>query len=243
MAPHRQPRAEENKYWARTSSMPLVPRSLSSSSSTEWWSSVVAAVPTVTHSASCAVLGSAGCTAATSSSSSSSVVNVPVILQRGVPGSAALCSTADTFSGSARETFGIISGFSTKWVHSAPEVNCRPALLSSCVEVATQAVAYFILVLLVLMHLALCSRRIAFTQNGEVCTVLAAAELFCLKIWTLFLRIPCLQYLQLCAVSATDFWEPSTTKSSSLSRAWRWRGRREYDSRPLGSARGFDTSG
>ena len=54
MAPHRQPRAVY-KYWARTSSTVLVPRSLSSSSSTEWWSSVVAAVATVTHSANCAV--------------------------------------------------------------------------------------------------------------------------------------------------------------------------------------------
>ena len=40
---HRQPRAVY-KYWARTSSTPLVPRSLCSSSSTEWWQSVVAAV-------------------------------------------------------------------------------------------------------------------------------------------------------------------------------------------------------
>ena len=54
---HRQPRAVY-KYWARTSSTPLVSSSLSSSSSTEWWKSVVAAVTTVTHSANCAVLGS-----------------------------------------------------------------------------------------------------------------------------------------------------------------------------------------
>ena len=59
MVPHRQPRAVY-KYWARTSSTPLVPCSLCSSSSTEWWKSVVAAVPTITHSANCAVLGSAG---------------------------------------------------------------------------------------------------------------------------------------------------------------------------------------
>ena len=55
----RQPRAVY-KCWARTSSTPLVSRSLCSSSSTEWWRSVVAAVTTVTHSANCAVLGSAG---------------------------------------------------------------------------------------------------------------------------------------------------------------------------------------
>ena len=59
MAPHRQPRAVF-KYWAKTSSTPLVSSSFCSSSSTEWWKSVVAAVISVTHSANCAVLESAG---------------------------------------------------------------------------------------------------------------------------------------------------------------------------------------
>ena len=34
-------------------------------------------------------------------------------------------------------------------------------------------------------------RTIAFTLNGEVYTVDSSAELFCLKIRTLFLRTPC----------------------------------------------------
>ena len=46
----------------------------------------------------------------------------------GVPGSAVLCSTVDTNSVSAWETFGRISGFLREWVYSAPEVNSRPAL-------------------------------------------------------------------------------------------------------------------
>ena len=57
-----------------------------------------------------------------------SVVNVPVILQRGVPWSAVLCSTVDSCSASAREALGRNSGFLGELVHSAPEVNSRPAL-------------------------------------------------------------------------------------------------------------------
>ena len=43
-------------------------------------------------------------------------MNVPVILQRGVPGSVVLCSTVDSYSASAWETFGRISGFLREWV-------------------------------------------------------------------------------------------------------------------------------
>ena len=55
-------------------------------------------------------------------------------------GRAVLCSTVDTYSASARETFGIISGFLRELARSAPEVNSRPALLFSGVEVATLVV-------------------------------------------------------------------------------------------------------
>ena len=88
----------------------------------------------------------------------------------------------DTYSASAREIFGRISDFLREWVHSAPEVNSRPALLFSGVEVAR---------LVVDPGSGLSSAgfagidapravfpTIAFTQNGEVCTVHASADFF-----------------------------------------------------------------
>ena len=101
-------------------------------------------------------------------------MNVPVILQRGVPGSAVL-QQIHILRQQGRHLEEFLA-FVREWVLSAPEVNSRPALLSSCVEVATLVVdpgsGLFFLGLLVY-------------------TVDASAELFCLKIWTLFLRTPC----------------------------------------------------
>ena len=90
---------------------------LRSSSSTEWWKFQFA---TVTVAENCG--GSAVA----------------------VPGSRMLCSTVDTYSASARETFGRISGFQREGEHSAPEVDSRPALLSSWPRTSsTTAVACF----------------------------------------------------------------------------------------------------
>ena len=95
---------------------------------------------------------------------------------------------------------------------------------------STQAVAYVLLVLLVLMHLAV-FRTIAFTQNGEVYTVNASAELFCLGNLDIISTNSLFCSICSCAQSPlVIFWEPSTTKSSSLSRAPGWRGRQESDS-------------
>ena len=85
--------------------------------------------------------------------------------------------------------------FLREWAHSAPEVNSRPALLSSGVEVATLVVdpgsGLFFFGFAGVNAPRAVFRTIAFTQNGEVYTVDASAELFCLKIWTLFLLSPC----------------------------------------------------
>ena len=78
---------------------------------------------------------------------------------------------------STTATFGSISGFLRVWVDSAPEDDFRPALWTSpCLRSwsrlwkflsswprtsSTTAVACFLLVLLVITHLALCSRRLA----------------------------------------------------------------------------------
>ena len=48
-------------------------------------------------------------------------------------------------------------------------------------------------------------RTIAFTQNGEVCTVFASADYFRWKSGHYFSEPLVLQYFQLCAVSAGDF--------------------------------------
>ena len=48
-------------------------------------------------------------------------------------------------------------------------------------------------------------RTIAFTQNGEVCTVYASADYFLWKSGQYFSEPLVLQYFQLCAVSASDF--------------------------------------
>ena len=49
------------------------------------------------------------------------------------------------------------------------------------------------------------SLTIAFTHDGEVCTVFASADCFSLKTWTICVRSLVLQYFQLCAVSTRDF--------------------------------------
>ena len=70
----------------------------------------------------------------------------------------------------------------------------------------------------------------ALSQNGEVCTVDAsAAEQFFLDNLDNISMSP-LYFAVFSAVGTLRqviFWEPSTTKSSSLSRARGWRGRRE----------------
>ena len=78
--------------------------------------------------------------------------------------------------------------------------------------------AYFILVLLVFDAPRAVFPTIAFTQNGEVCTVHASADYFSSKTGHYFYEQLVLQYFQLCAVSASVFFvgEPSTTKSRGL---------------------------
>ena len=51
-------------------------------------------------------------------------------------------------------------------------------------------------------------RTIAFTQNGEVCTVYASADNFPWKSGHYFSELLVLQYFQLCTVSASDFFGP-----------------------------------
>ena len=78
-------------------------------------------------------------------------------------------STVDTYSASARVTFGRIPGFLREWVDSALEVDSRPALLSSWPRTSsTTAVACFQRVLLVIKHLALCSQRL-LSHRMEKC--------------------------------------------------------------------------
>ena len=72
--------------------------------------------------------------------------------------------------------------FLREWVYSAPEVNSRPALLSSCVKVATLVVdpgsGLFYTGFASINAPRAVFPTIAFTQNGEVCTVHASAEFF-----------------------------------------------------------------
>ena len=102
-----------------------------------------------------------------------------------------------------------------------PEVDARPASSSAALVVNNGSGMYFT-GLLVFMHLALFPTT-AHSRHGEVCTVDAspAEQFFLTKTWTTFLRAPCT--FQICSAVGTlrqvFFWEPSTTKSSSLSRA------------------------
>ena len=102
-----------------------------------------------------------------------------------------------------------ILGFLREWVHSAPEVNSRPALLFSGVEVATLVVdpgsGLFSTGFAGIDAPRAVSPTIAFTQNGEVCTVYASADYFPWKSGHYFYEHLVLQYFQLCAVSASDF--------------------------------------
>ena len=100
-------------------------------------------------------------------------------------------------------------GFLREWVHSAPKVNARPALLFSGVEVATLVVdpgsAYFLLVLLVKMHLAPCSGRLP-SRRMEKCTqFMLRPTFFPWKSGHYFFEPFVLKYFQLCTVSASDF--------------------------------------
>ena len=92
------------------------------------------------------------------------------------------CSTVDTCSASAREALGRSSCFLRKLVHSAPEVNSRPALLFSGVEVATLVVdsgsGLFSTGFAGIDAPRAVFPTIALTQNGEVCTVYASADYF-----------------------------------------------------------------
>ena len=78
-------------------------------------------------------------------------------------------------------------------VFPGPEVDSRPALFSRCLACSssTTAVACAVLVLLVVMHRALCCDDCpgAFPQNGEVCTVDASVfpEVVHMEIRTLLL--------------------------------------------------------
>ena len=108
-----------------------------------------------------------------------------------------LCSTVDTYSASARAIFGIIPGFQCEWVDSAPEVDSRPALLSSW----PRAVACF--------QWSCCAPRAVFptfglSQNGEVCTVDAstAEQFFLGNLDNISLSSLYLHYFQLSAGSA-----------------------------------------
>ena len=120
-----------------------------------------------------------------------------------------LCSTVDTCSASAREALGRNSGFLREWVHSAHEVNSRPALLFSGVEVATLVVdpgsGLFSTGFAGISTPRAVFWTIAFTQNGEVFTVYASADYFPWKSRHYFYEHLVLQYFQLYAVSASDF--------------------------------------
>ena len=126
-------------------------------------------------------------------------------------------------------------GFLREWVHSAPKVKSRPAPLSSGVEVATLVVDHGSS-LIYTGFAAIDAPRavfptIAFTQNGAVCTEHASGRLFFLENLDIISTNPLFCSIFSCAQSPlVIFWEPSTTKSSSLSRARGWRGRQESDS-------------
>ena len=81
--------------------------------------------------------------------------------------------------------------FPRDWVDSAPEVNFRPALLlerSGRARRRPLQVACFLLVLLVFMHLALCSRRL-LTRGMEkyAQSMLRPPSSVSLETWTIFL--------------------------------------------------------
>ena len=95
---------------------------------------------------------------------------------------------------------------------------------------STPAVACFLLVLLVLMHLVLCSRRLPSSRMEKCAQFLLRPTIFLGNLYIISTNT-----LFCCIFSCAQsppviFWEPSTTKSSSLSRARGWRGRRESDS-------------
>ena len=145
----------------------------------------------------------------------------------------ALCSTVDTYSASARETFGKLSGFPREWVDSAPEDNCRPALLSST-HVVDHGSGLIKTGFADIDAPRAVFPTIVFTQNGEVCTVDASAvEQFFLEDWTLFLRTPCfapciLQYFSSRHVALGDFLGAFDDEEFFVVEgSGEWRGRRE----------------
>ena len=129
-------------------------------------------------------------------------MNVPVIMQRRCFWSAVHRSTVDTNSATAWETFGRISGFLREWY----TLLLRSILVllfpvPVCVAMrkwprssSTLAVAYFLLVLLVKMHLALCPDDRLHAEWRSVHSF-CFGRLFSLEIWTLFLRTPCFAVL------------------------------------------------
>ena len=136
-----------------------------------------------------------------------------------------LGSTVDTYSASALRV-ALWTNFTQclrDWVDSAPEVDSRPALLSSQPRTSsTSAVACFLLVLLVLTHLALCSRRLLSHRMVDA----SAPKQFFLEnldnssVSPLYFAV----FSAVGTLRQVIFWEPSTTKISSLSRAWRGAG-------------------
>ena len=130
----------------------------------------------------------------------------------------------DTYSASARATFGRIPGFLREWVDSAPEVDSRPPLLSSWPRTSsTTAVPFFFTGFAGDGAPRAVFPTFALSQNGEVCTVDAsAAEQFFPRKPGLFFFEPLVFCNMFSCPKAPlgDFLEPSTTKSSSSSRAW-----------------------
>ena len=138
-----------------------------------------------------------------------------------VPGLRMLCSTVDTKSASARETFGRISGFLSEWVDSASEVASRLALLHGRARRRPRQWHVFYLFLLVMTHLALCSRRLLAEWRSVHSRCFDYRAVFFLENMDIISTSPS----AFCSLSAVGrlryvvFLEPSTTKSSSLSRA------------------------
>ena len=136
----------------------------------------------------------------------------------------ALFDSGYIFCVSTRATFGRISGFLV--VRSIRLLRSILVLLFSMSDVAALVVDH---------SSGLFSTGLAgddapravfptfgLSQNGEVCTVDAsAAEQFFLENLDIFLRAPCIfaVFFAVGALRQLIFWEPSTTKSSSLSRA------------------------
>ena len=148
MVPHRQPRVVF-KYWARTSSTPLVPCSLcSSSSSTECGTYLFAAGPAGTHSANCAG------------------VNCSDKFQQFLVGCGRPCDQAARRSWvrgalfDSRYMFCVSKGgiWNNFWLFY---VNGYTRLLRSILGINAPRAVF---------------RAIAFTQNGEVYTVDASEE-------------------------------------------------------------------